>query len=124
MTRRASHRAAAVLLACLGLFACDTSPDLNEYETRATAEFREAQRLAESGPPKMTRQQALAEYRKCTRRFSGRMAGNPCQRWMDLAYPPSSHMLNSTPKPPGGNTVPITDELLDKLHPRAGTPSP
>jgi hypothetical protein len=123
MTRRASHPAAAVLLAFFALSACDTGPDLDDYETRATAEFREAQRRDEEGPPKMTRQQALAEYRKCTRKFAGRQT-NPCGRWMDLAYPPSSHMLNTPPRPPGGNNAPITDELLDAMHPSVETLKP
>jgi hypothetical protein len=96
MARRASHPAAAVLLACLCLSACNTGSDLDRYETRATAEFREAQRRTEAGPEKPTRQQALAEYRRCIRKMSNPdslrrgMRADPrraCAHWMEKAYP-------------------------------------
>jgi hypothetical protein len=96
MARRASHPAAAVLLACLCLSACKAEGDLANYETRASAEFSEAQRRAEAGPEKPTRQQALAEYRKCVRKMSNPdsrpkgMSADPrraCAHWMEKAYP-------------------------------------
>jgi hypothetical protein len=104
MARQGSYRAAA-LLGALCLSACNAGPELDDYEPRGVAEVREAQRLAEQKElPEVTREQALAEYRACTRKAARRetpagrrVSGDPqaqCAHWMEKAYPAARNARN------------------------------
>ncbi|HEU4882281.1 MAG TPA: hypothetical protein VFT45_08555 [Longimicrobium sp.] len=110
--RRVSLRTLCSLLACLCLSACDTGGDLKDYETRAETDFREARRRAEAGPEKPTRQQALAEYRKCIRKISNRDSlprgmtvtdpRRACAHWMEKAYPRARNARRARDTTPWG----------------------
>jgi hypothetical protein len=102
-------RSSSILLACICLAACGADAPAAGRDTGPPgyAQFQEAQRREAAAGAPLTRQQAMAEYRKCIRTMSGRtvpgtkqeMNGSPraCDHWLAKAYPEPRHTLRRDP---------------------------